>query len=57
MASKMTFQVQWVGWDSTTTEPWSKEVSYFEPMHEYLRSKVLVKLISAMFKTTTNFKK
>jgi hypothetical protein len=47
---KMKFMVKWVGYETPTTEPWSKELANLEVMHEYLRLNKLSQMIPAAFK-------
>ena len=47
---KMKFEVKWVGFEHTTWEPWSKELSHLHVMHDYLRANKMKMLIPAAFK-------
>jgi len=47
---KMRFIVKWVGYEETTSEPWSKEMWNLQVMHEYLRANKLKQMIPAAFK-------
>jgi hypothetical protein len=47
---KMKFEVKWVGFEHTTWEPWSKELSHLHVMHDYLRANKIKMLIPAAFK-------
>jgi len=47
---KMRFIVKWVGYEETTSEPWSKEIWNLQVMHEYLRANKLKQMIPTAFK-------
>ena len=46
----MRFIVRWVGYEETSSEPWSKELSNLQVMHEYLRANKLKQMIPVAFK-------
>jgi len=47
---KMRFIIKWVGYEETTSEPWSKEIWNLQVMHEYLRANKLKQMIPTAFK-------
>jgi hypothetical protein len=47
---KMKFLVKWIGYEEPTSEPWSKELSQLQVMHDYLRANKLKQMIPAAFK-------
>jgi transposase InsO family protein len=47
---KMKFKVKWLGYEEPTIEPWSKQLSHLEVMHDYLRANKLKQMIPVAFK-------